>query len=133
VADVRGSSAWPEPPAGGGGRYDANASSRFGTGAAVDQSLTALPAANALPAALDPLPPAASPAAAPVGFPSSPAAVPAPSTPGEGPVRRPDPGYRPGGTSSYRPSRAILAGDPPAGESGGVRTVGFETPADAAR
>jgi hypothetical protein len=43
-------------------------------------------------------------------------------------VRRPDSGWRPGGTSSYRPSGAILADDaPPA--AGGVRTAAFDEPA----
>jgi hypothetical protein len=128
VADARGSSAWPAPPT-AGGRYDGNAPSRFGS-AAVDQPLPPPAAASVLPAALDPLPPAAVPSpAAPSSFPSPPAAVPAPAAPG-GPVRRrADPDYRPGGTSSYRPSRAILAGDPPPAEPGAVRTVGFETPA----
>jgi hypothetical protein len=51
-----------------------------------------------------------------------PAGLPAaPSTP----TRRPDPGYRPGGTSSYRPSRTILADDAPA-DSSPVRQVSFE-------
>lgn len=129
VADARGSNAWPAPPT-AGGRYDANAPSRFGSAAAIDQPLPPPAAASVLPAALDPLPPAAVPSpAAPSSFPSPPAAVPAPAAPG-GPVRRrADPDYRPGGTSSYRPSRAILAGDPPPAEPGAVRTVGFETPA----
>lgn len=123
MADARGSSAWPAPPA-GGSRYDGTAPSRFGSPAASDQPPAPPASAAALPAALDPLPPAA----APSGFQPPPAVVPAPTAPGS-PVRRADPVYRPGGTSSYRPSRAILAGDAPGGEPGGVRPVGFETPA----
>jgi hypothetical protein len=42
-------------------------------------------------------------------------------------VRRPDPVYRPGGTSSYRPSRTILAGDDGA-EPGAIQPVSFEMP-----
>ena len=42
-------------------------------------------------------------------------------------TRRPDPGYRPGGTSSYRPNRAILADDDAAG--GPIQPVAFELPA----
>lgn len=127
VADARGSNAWPAPPA-GGSRYDVNAPSRFGSPAAIDQPLLPPASASALPAALDPLPPAATPAAAPSGFQPPPAAVPAPTAPGS-PVKRTDPVYRPGGTSSYQPSRAILAEDAPGGEVGAVRPVGFETPA----
>ena len=130
VADARGSSAWPESPSAAGGRYE-NASSRFGTGGPLADPLPPPASASVLPAPLDPLPPSATPAAMPGGFAPPPAVVPPPAAPG-GPVRRPDPGYRPGGTSSYRPSRAILADDSPAADAGGVRTVGFEAPAAAA-
>jgi len=54
-----------------------------------------------------------------------PAAPPAnPALPGTlaPPTRRPDPGYRPGGTSSYRPARQLLDGQEAAG---GVQPVGF--------
>jgi collagen type IV alpha len=44
----------------------------------------------------------APPAAAPAPFGAPPAAAPGPAAVPGGPVRRPDPGYRPGGTSSYR-------------------------------
>lgn len=79
------------------------------------------------------LPPTAGPAFAPTGVPQPPAPVGAPaplgSPPASGtpPARRPDPGYRPGGTSSYRPSRAILAEDGPTPDSA-VRPASFETP-----
>jgi hypothetical protein len=70
--------------------------------------------------------PAAAPQTGPLATP--PAAVPAAPgllQPSAQPVRRPDPVYRPGGTSSYRPSRTILADEstpPPAA----VRTASFE-------
>lgn len=149
VADARGAAGWPAQQtasASGGSRYDSVTGSRFGGGgSAIDQPLAppaaaaAFPAA-AMPAVLEPLPAAPPSAAAPLalplspppsaptmGFPSPPAATPA-SAP---PARRPDPGYRPGGTSSYRPNRAILAADPLESEPGDVRTVGFEAPAAA--
>ena len=131
VADARGATGWPDAPA-VGGRYAGATSSAFGSGAALDQPQSP-PSAAALPTPLDPLPPAAAPAAAPSGF-APPAALPAPAaapaatSPG-GPLRRPDRNYRPGGTSSYRPSKAILAGDGPAADPGSVQPVGFETPA----
>ena len=42
-------------------------------------------------------------------------------------VQLPRPGYRPGGTSSYRPSRTILASDEP--PAAGVTPASFEAPA----
>jgi hypothetical protein len=134
VADARGSAAWPGQQAGvsTGGRYDAGSSSRFGGGSAIDQPLPPPPAASVLPAALEPLPAAATPAGAVPsgGFPAPPAAAPpaAPVSP-TAPLRRADPAYRPGGTSSYRPSRAILAADPLPATPGAVRPAGFEVPA----
>lgn len=83
---------------------------------------TAVPPDSGLPSNSEPATPAftsPAPAGASPALPSSP------------PRRRPDPGYRPGGTSSYRPSRAILVGEP-AAESA-VRTAGFESPADPIR
>jgi hypothetical protein len=65
--------------------------------------------------------------AAPAAAPSAPAT----SLPTMPPTRRPDPGYRPGGTSSYRPSKTILVGEP-AAESA-VRTAAFETPVQPVR
>jgi len=151
VADARGAAGWPaqqsasdSPSA--GSRYDAVTGSRFGGGgSAIDQpfpppaAASSLPA-GAMPAALEPLPAAPPAAAAPLApplspppsaFPSPPVGVP-PAVPASAPpTRRPDPGYRPGGTSSYRPNRAILAAEPLAAEPGGVRTVGFEAPVEA--
>jgi hypothetical protein len=147
VADARGAAGWPaqqSAPASAGSRYDSVIGSRFGGGgSAIDQPLSP-PAASALPTgampvALEPLPAGPPSAAAPLaplspppsvpatGFPLPPAGAP-PAAP---PTRRPDPGYRPGGTSSYRPNRAILAAEPLDAEPGGVRTVGFEAPAAA--
>lgn len=72
----------------------------------------AWPAATSAPAPFsesNSSPPAAFPTAAPPGtqppsFPTAPAASnqAAPAALPDGPVRRPDPGYRPGGTSNYR-------------------------------
>lgn len=138
VADARGSAGWPGQPAGvsAGSRYDTGSSSRFGGGSAIDQPLPPPAAASMLPAALEPLPPAAAPAAAvpSAGFPAPPVAAPPASPPAvpaspAAPLRRADPAYRPGGTSSYRHSSAILAADPPPTTPGAVRPVGFDAPA----
>jgi len=145
VADARGAAGWPaqqSAPASAGSRYESAAGSRFGGGgSAIDQALpppaAAFPAA-AMPAALEPLPAAPPSAAAPLtvppsapasGFPPPPAAGVPPAAPASvPPPRRPDPGYRPGGTSSYRPNRAILAADLPEAQAADVRTVGFDAP-----
>jgi hypothetical protein len=110
--------------AAGDSRYGASMGSRFaGPAQPIAQPAPAsdfppiTPAAPAtLPASIDPL---AAPAAGPTAAPSSLA----PPTP----TRRADPGYRPGGTSSYRPSRTILAGDATA-EPAVVQPVSFEMP-----
>jgi translation initiation factor IF-2 len=71
-----------------------------------------------------------SPTGVPIGLEQPPASLPAaeappanPALPGTlpPPTRRPDPGYRPGGTSSYRPARQLLEGE----AGGGVQPVGF--------
>ena len=144
VADARGAAGWPaqqSAPASttAGSRYESATGSRFGGGSAIDQPLP--PPAAAMPAVLEPLPAAPPSAAAPLASPSQsapmtgfqppPAAAPPSVPPSAPPARRPDPGYRPGGTSSYRPNRAILATDPLEAEPGDVRTVGFEAPAAA--
>ena len=135
-ADASGSQAWAAspPPAttpsaaasGADGRYgDANAS-RFGA-----------PAAGfaAPPSAAPPIAPIEPPPAWPAA-PAVPAAVPTAAPPAAGgealpgaitpPTRRPDPGYRPLGTSSYRPGKTILTGDEPA--TPGVVPASFEAP-----
>lgn len=63
--------------------------------------------------------------------PTTPQATPGLLQPSTQPVRRPDPGYRPGGTSSYRPSRTILADD--SMPSTAVRTASYEEPAGTTR
>jgi hypothetical protein len=78
----------------------------------------AVPPAAAMPPAATP-PAAWTPPAAASGGPAATPAVP--------PPRRPDPVYRPAGTSSYKPSEQILVDDPPASPSA-VRTAGYETP-----
>ena len=117
-ADARAASpTWtPElvetPPA--DGRYGGSGTSRFGG--------TALPAAAAsvMPAA-------------PVSPPAPPAELQPPATtpalqPPAAPLRRPDPGYRPGGTSRYAPARSSLAAESP-----GVQPASFEIAAPGAR
>jgi hypothetical protein len=83
----------------------------------------ATPPAAALPSSAGPAFPAAT------GL-QPPATVPAAAPPGgvtpANPVRRRDPVYRPGGTSSYRPSREILVAG--GGEESAVRPAAFETP-----
>lgn len=57
----------------------------------------------------------------------TPSAIPAAAPPAPAqPTRRPDPGYRPGGTSTYRPSQAIV--DEPE-DSAPVRRASFDAPA----
>jgi hypothetical protein len=149
VADARGAAGWPaQQPASvsAGSRYESATGSRFGGGgSAIDQALpppaaAAFPAA--MPAALEPLPAASPSAVAPLavppqapasGFPAPPAAgLPSAAPASVPPPRRPDPVYRPGGTSSYRPNRAILVADAPEAQAGDVRTVGFDAPVTAA-
>jgi hypothetical protein len=71
-------------------------------------------------------PPASEPPASEPPASGPPAADPFPAAPAAGidskPPRRPDPGYRPAGTSSYRPDRAILR-DEPTGPSSPIRTA----------
>jgi hypothetical protein len=84
--------------------------------------------------AAPPAAPAAQPQWSPAPPPAAPAAAPAtPAPPADGslpgaippPTRRPDPGYRPGGTSSYRPTRSLLAGED---EMMPVQPVSFDAP-----
>lgn len=161
AAEPRGADRWASatpptsaaPPAAGGSRYSQH-SSRFSggsqlpppseaaaspAGAATDPSaglsltapetgsagLTTAPPATTEPGGQPAIEPAANSAA-----PTTPAeqVLPGSLTP---PQRRPDPGYRPGGTSSYRPNRAILAEDPAAG--GDVIPAAFQaTPGNSA-
>jgi len=139
VADARGAESWAAapaaaPPTSGDSRYAASPGSRFSgapaspmtppasfapataPAAAVPAITPAAPAAVSTPGSIEPL---TAPAVGPTAAPSSLA----PPTP----TRRADPGYRPGGTSSYRPSRTILAGDAGA-EPGAIQPVSFEMP-----
>ena len=79
----------------------------------------ALPPAGAAPAVAPP----------PAPFPTAPPAT-LPATNPDGltspPVRRPDPVFRPGGTSSYRPAEQIFVDEQPVAPSA-VRTASFET------
>ncbi len=106
--------------AGSASRYGTGTGSRFGGG----DSLPIPPAEPAPQASGFPAPPP--PATLPGGVPAIPAS--APATPSAPPTRRPDPGYRPGGTSSYRPSRTILVDDEPAAAGPAVRTATYEVP-----
>jgi len=125
VADARSGDSWPQPTASpaaaGGDRYGASTGSRF-TSASLSQAAASEPAVPP-PATLDAAPiapPTTSPAMPPAAWP--PAAPPVPT-------RRTDPGYRPGGTSSYRPARSLLAGsDPAAASDSRVAPVSFESP-----
>jgi len=156
LADARSAASYSQPQAATDGslasglsssgvadsRY-ASASSRFGGGPPLaalapqapasfptappaEQPTTAVSAALVPPAAGLPqnfVPPPAAPSAPATTLPILPGSLPAP------PVRRPDPGYRPGGTSSYRSSRSILVDDPPSAPSA-VRTAAYEVPAE---
>jgi len=119
-----------EQPAYGGSRYPTSTGSRFGSAEAASFSPAAgfPPASSAAPTEAGFPPPAA---VAPLGSPAtvSPPASAAPGLlqPSAQPVRRPDPGYRPGGTSSYRTSRTILADDSAAPAA--VRTASYDEPA----
>lgn len=103
-----GDASLPSPPA--DSRYASG--SRFSDGqAALAPSVVAPPPAGPLPAEVKPL--------------DSPPPMTAPPVPSAAPARRPDPGYRPGGTSSYRPGRTSIAAGP---EAGGVQPASFAAP-----
>jgi len=145
VADARGAESWAAAPAAaspmpGDSRYSTSPGSRFSgapaspmTASTSSAPVTAPAAVTASAAAFPAITPAVPPAVAPPGS-ADPLAAPAvgptaapsslaPPTP----TRRADPGYRPGGTSSYRPSRTILAGDDGA-EPAAIQPVSFEMP-----
>ena len=98
----------PPPPADAGWAGAGSAGAGFVGGGA-------LPPAAAPPAPFPTAPPAALPPANPDGLTSP-------------PVRRPDPVFRPGGTSSYRPAEQIFVDEQPVAPSA-VRTASFETAA----
>lgn len=101
-------------------RYSSSTSSRFGGGTELP------PAAPFVPQTVSPPAPISPPANVAPPQPST--LPPQNAMPSAAPARRPDPGYRPGGTSSYRPARAILADEQPAAPSA-VRTAAYEVPA----
>ena len=148
MADARVADSWAAapaaaPPMSGDSRYATSPGSRFAgasvspmpqtapittsapvtASAPITASAPAFPAITpAAPAAVAP-PGSADPLAAPAVGPTAAPSSLAPPTP----TRRADPGYRPGGTSSYRPSRTILAGDDGA-EPAAIQPVSFEMP-----
>jgi len=101
-------SAYQAPPAADAGWAGAGFA---GSGALAPAA--AAPAVASPPAPFPTAPPAALPAANPDGLTSP-------------PVRRPDPVFRPGGTSSYRPAEQIFVDEQPVAPSA-VRTASFET------
>lgn len=122
------------PESGTPARY-ASDSSRFGAPMAADHPSIApsgaLPSAPATDAGWAAAVPPAAAAPPPAPFPAAPpAALPAANPDGltSPPVRRPDPVYRPGGTSSYRPAEQIFVDEQPVAPSA-VRTASFETAA----
>ena len=137
MADARAFDPAPvAPPAGlppeaaaagyGTGRYATQSASRFSSGgstAASSASYGQPPADAGFPPADAALPANSPPAGAPVAQPGL-----LPQSPSQPPVRRPDPGYRPFKTGSYRPSGAILADDAPPAPAA-VRTASYEEPA----
>ena len=135
VADARGAESWggsqpaaaaPVAAATGDSRYDQVPGSRFGSSGSTVPSAGFAPAAEFPAEAPPPMTPAATPWQPQPASPSPPSAG-SESLPGSisPPTRRPDPGYRPGGTSSYRPNKAILAEED---QAGGVVPVSFESP-----
>ena len=121
-----------EAAAYGASRYSGASGSRFAgaESASFSPPAAAPPASYSSPAEPGfPPPAAASPfAVPPASSPSAAPAAPGLLQPSAQPVRRPDPVYRPGGTSSYRPSRTILADDA-APLPSTVRTASYEEPA----
>ena len=109
-------------------RYATSGASQFG-GEPAAAPAAFVPPASPVPAAAAPVTPAADVTDPSVFAPQSgvnrlrsPSASAAPAT---APGRRPDPGYRPGGTSTYRASQAIV-GEP--AEDGPVRQASFDSP-----
>lgn len=143
VADARPTPGWSAPAAAPAGAPAATppamSDSRYGNATGSRFSAGAFPAATAPAFEPPPAQPATAfppPVAPNAGEAQQPPAVPRPATlpPGAAPpvpTRRPDPGYRPGGTSSYRTSRTILAGGTD-GPDAGVQPAGFESDIPAA-
>jgi len=132
-ADNRASNSWSIPAAQPAETPDPRSGqptgSRFSSPpqAVIDPVAAPTSPAFVAPPAAAPVAPPAAPAVAPSAAPPA-ATMPAAAAdvlPGEVPPprRRPDRGYRPGGTSSYRPGGAILANEAP---PGGVEPVAFQ-------
>ncbi len=122
-----------EPATEPSSRYSTSGASQFGSqpfAAAAAAAPAAFAASAPPPSPSDALPQAASAVGDPSAVPPqtsvnrlrAPSGSAGPSTP---PARRPDPGYRPGGTSTYRPSQAIV-GEP--ADDGPVRQASFQSP-----
>lgn len=109
----------------GGSSFGAGAASAaLPTAPSTEPSAFSANTAAAVPAPVSPAPVSPSPVSADP-LPATPASSSIPAAP---PRRRPNPGYRPGGTSSYRPSSSILVGEPSADPA--VRAASFNAPAD---
>lgn len=128
----------PVMPPAAESRYGDVSPSRFGGGSFGDGAAVmtppAAPVAEPPPLPKNPAPEFTAPASpalvspVPVSADPPPALPPGSSTPATPPRRRPNPGYRPGGTSSYQPSSSILVGGPNADPA--VRAASFNTPAE---
>ncbi len=108
----------PEPSS----RYSTSGASQFGSQPFAAAAPPPSPSAAPPQAALGVGDPSAVPPQTGVNRLRAPNGSAGPSTP---PARRPDPGYRPGGTSTYRPSQAIV-GEP--ADDGPVRQASFQSP-----
>lgn len=131
VADSRAGSSFGDSASGSGSRYGdvgagRSSGSMFSAGPPV-ASGSGFSGAVSADALEPPLEPARDTALQRYEPPAAPPSAPAATIPPSPPRRRPDPGYRPGGTSSYQPNRAILVGEPITDPA--VRTAGFDTPA----
>lgn len=118
MAPVAAPIAPPTQPVPTDSHYGTAGSSRFSGGSDFPPAASAAPPQapqfSAPPATAAPLiEPASTPPAS---------ALPGTMTP---PARRPDPGYRPGGTSSYRPAKTLLADDE---QDPGVQPASFAAP-----
>jgi len=109
-----------------GSRYAATTGSRFGGSPGASPAPEAFtPAPSSVPAIVPAAAPAVpEPAVAPAAVPTGPPpGLPASGTDPLRGIRRPDPGYRPGGTSSYQPGRANFAD---AAAPADVRSAAYE-------
>jgi hypothetical protein len=129
MPDPRAAEAGAFAGAGGesaGARYSSAPTSRF-SGAPTESSFPGAAAAGGFGRPPEQFAAPVAPAAAPAA-PATPALLPPSGQPAGGPtnqpMRRPDPGYRPFGTSSYRPAQQLLADGLPGPTT--VRTASYE-------